>query len=76
MLLDDVLLLELLVDEVDAEPLSGPLHPGDEVAEVADGLHLLLEVLRLDEVHQLRVLRVVRDLVQLQQGLQRECEES
>ncbi len=46
---------ELLVNDVDSESISGPLHPGDQVCQVLDGLHLILEEGPLQEVGQLTV---------------------
>ena len=46
---------ELLVDDVDTESVSGPLHLGDQVSQVLDGLDLLLEEGSLQEVGQLGV---------------------
>ena len=66
-----ILILELLVDDSLSESGSGPLHPGDEVAELLDSLDLLLEVLALQEVGQLVVARVVRGLVEVEQGLEK-----
>lgn len=43
--------------------------PGQHVGELLDGVHLLSEVLRLQEVRQMGVPVVARQLVELQQGL-------
>ena len=48
--------LELLVDDVEPESVSGSLHLGDQVSELLDGLDLLLEVLALNVVGQLGIL--------------------
>ena len=65
------LLLELLVDDVDPEAVSDPLHLGAEVAEFLDGLDLLVQVVLLDEGAEVRVILLARDGVQLQQGLEK-----
>ena len=48
--------LDLLVDDVEPEGVSGSLHLGDQVSELLDGLDLLLEVLALNVVGQLGIL--------------------
>merc|ERR1712156_1121431 len=62
------MLLELFVDDVKAEPVAGPLHLGEEVHDLLDGLHLLLEVLALQEVGELRVVVGASHLMHRQQG--------
>ena len=54
------------------DALAGPLDPGDHVAELLDGLHLLLQVLALDEVAQLGVAGAVGRLVEVEEGLKGE----
>lgn len=61
--------MELLVEHEDAESLANAFAVGDEVGNLLHRLHLLLQVLALDEVTELRVVAVSRSLVQLQQGL-------
>ncbi len=63
------LLEELLVDGVQSEAVADPLDLGDEVAQLFDRLHLLLEVLTLGEVTKLGVGMVLGDFVQVQQRL-------
>ena len=60
------LLLELLVDDVEPDAVSDPLHPGEEVAEFLDGLDLLVQVVLLDEGAEVRVILLARGGVQLQ----------
>merc|ERR1711962_767608 len=62
------MLLELFVDDVKAEPVAGPLHLGEEVHDLLDGLHLLLEVLGLQEVGELCVVVGASHLMHRQQG--------
>jgi hypothetical protein len=63
------LLLQLFVNDVLSKAGSGPLEFGEEVAELLDTLHLLLEVLSLEEVGELVVVVVVGDGVQVQKAL-------
>ena len=64
--------LELLVDDVEADSVSGALHLGDQVGELLDGLDLLLEVLALEVVGQLGILVLRGHLVNLEEGLEEE----
>jgi len=59
----------LLVVDVLPETLTHPLELSDVVGDLLDGLHLLLQVLRLDEVAQLSILVAASNLVQVQQTL-------
>ena len=60
-------LLELLVNQVESKAVSGSLHPGDEVGHLLLGLHLLLDVLALQEVGEAGIAMAIGGLVQLQQ---------
>jgi hypothetical protein len=60
---------ELLVDDVDPESISGPLHPGDQVCQVLDCLHLILEEGPLQEVGQLSVVVLAGGSVNLKKRL-------
>merc|ERR1712212_124718 len=62
-------LLELLVDDVETEGVSSPLHLGDQVTNILLGLNLLLKVFSLDEVSPMGVTVGVSLLVKVQQGL-------
>jgi len=62
------MLLEFFVDDVEAEAVPGPLHLGEEVDNLLDGLHLLLEELALQEVGELRVVVGASHLMHGQQG--------
>merc|ERR1712018_164281 len=62
-------LCHVLVELVESVAVSDPLHLGDEVAELLDGLDLLLEVLAFDEVGHLCVSVAVRLPVELEQAL-------
>merc|ERR1719242_1671299 len=59
----------LLVVDVLAEALTHALELSDVVRDLLDGLHLLLQVLGLDEVTQLSILVAPSNLVQVQQTL-------
>merc|ERR1719208_674962 len=59
----------VLVELVESVAVSDPLHLGDEVAELLDGLDLLLEVLALYEVGHLCVAVAVCLPVELEQAL-------
>merc|ERR1719242_2045857 len=59
----------LPVVDVLAEALTHPLELSDVVRDLLDGLHLLLQVLGLDEVTQLSILVAPSNLVQVQQTL-------
>merc|ERR1719242_2494859 len=59
----------LPVVDVLAEALTHPLELNDMVRDLLDGLHLLLQVLGLDEVTQLSILVAPSNLVQVQQTL-------
>ena len=61
---------QFLVNHGLSQARSGPLHPGDEVAELLDGLYLLPEELALDEVAELVVVGLVRKLVEVEQRLE------
>merc|ERR1719312_1715382 len=62
-------LRHLLVDDVDAEPVAGALELGDDVADGLDALHLLVEVVALQEVAEVGVALLPRLPVQVQQRL-------
>ncbi len=74
--------MELLVDDVKSEAVSGALHLGDQVAQLLDGLDLLFQEVLLEVVAEVRVVvtpgnlvesqeRLVDALLQLQGGLDR-----
>ena len=56
---------KLLVNDVHADAIPGPLQLGVEVPEFLDVLHLLLQVVALKEVAELRVLVRLGNLVKL-----------
>ena len=60
---------ELLVDDVDTESISSPLHLSDQVSQVLDGLDLLLEEGSLQEVGQLGVVVFAGSSVNLKKRL-------
>merc|ERR1711862_1023828 len=62
-------LRHLLVDDVDAESVAGALELGDDVADGLDALHLLVEVVALQEVAEVGVALLPRLPVQVQQRL-------
>merc|ERR1719184_536514 len=62
-------LLELFVNDVETKSISSPLHLCDQVANLLLSLHLLLQVLALDEVSQLGVSVGVSYFVHLKQRL-------
>merc|ERR1719208_797876 len=62
-------LCHVLVELVESVAVSDPLHLGNEIAELLDGLDLLLEVLALYEVGHLCVAVAVRLPVELEQAL-------
>jgi len=66
---DGSLGLHLLVDHVEAETVAGPLDLGDHVADLLDPVHLLVEVVALQEVAEVGVALVPRLAVQVQQAL-------
>ena len=51
------------------ESVSGSLHLGDQVPDGLDALHLLSEVLRLEEVAEVSIALVSGHLVQVEQAL-------
>ena len=59
----------LLVNDVKSESVSSPLHLGDQVADGLDALHLLAQVLGLEEVAQVTVALVPGHLVDVEQAL-------
>lgn len=59
----------LLVDDVKSEAISSLPHFSDEVPDLLDGLHLLLQVCSLDEVRHLSVIMLCCYFVHRQQGL-------
>ena len=62
---------EFFVDDVDSESVSGALHLGDEVSQVLDGLHLLLQEGSLQEVGQLGVIVLAGSPVNLEKRLKK-----
>jgi len=62
-------LCHLLVDDVDAESVAGALELGDDVADGLDALHLLVEVVALQEVAEVGVALLPRLPVQVKQRL-------
>lgn len=63
------LLQRLLVEHVLSQSGSDTLQVGDVVRDLLDGIDLFLQVLALYEVHHLSIAVLVRDLVQVNQGL-------
>merc|ERR1711974_386907 len=59
----------LLVDQMQAESVSGSLHLGDQVADGLDAFHLLPEVLGLKEVAEVAVALISGHLVQVEKAL-------
>ena len=55
---------------MEPDAVSGPLHLGEEVGELLDCLHLLVQVVLLHEGAQVSVALLARRGVQLQQGLE------
>ncbi len=62
---------ELLVNDVDPESISHPLHPGDQICQVLDGLHLVLEEGPLQEVGQLTVVVLAGSSMNLKKRLKK-----
>ena len=62
---------KLLVDDVQTESVSNSLHLGDQVAQVLDGLDLLLEEGSLQEVGHLGVVVLAGSGVDFQESLLR-----
>jgi len=66
---DDDLGLHLFVDDVETETVAGPLDLGDHVPDLLDPVHLLVEVVALQEVAEVGVTLVARLAVQVKQAL-------
>merc|ERR1711974_496713 len=59
----------LLVDQMQAESVSGSLHLVDQIADGLDAFHLLSEVLGLKEVAEVAVALISGHLVQVEKAL-------
>jgi len=66
---DDDLGLHLFVNDVETQAVPGPLDLGDHVPDLLDPVHLLVEVVALQEVAEVGVTLVARLGVQVEQAL-------
>ena len=61
--------LQFFINGVKSQSIARPDHPGDQVRDLLDGVHLLSQVLGLQEVTEMGVVGVLGNLVQVQETL-------